>query len=211
MDTNDLITILSHSAPPRKPMSFATVLLILCIGCALMTIAVLGLRPDIGNALVSPAPLFKTLLLVSAVALAGWAVRYGATPLPLPRMSRVRLFVYGFVLLLAGSVLVEWTMVPASRILDQFFTGNFITCVLSILLYGGLGTVALIWLMRFYAPADNRSAATLIGLAAAAAGALGYSIHCPFDSPTFIAVAYGLPVLAVTLTARYYASRFIRW
>lgn len=60
-------------------------------------------------------------------------------------------------------------------------------------------------------PASERQAATATGFAAAAAGAVGYSLHCPIDSPTFVVVAYGLPMTWVTLASRLLITRLLRW
>ena len=209
MDTNDLIAVLSQSAPPRKPVSFTLVLFILCVASAAVTVIFLGVRADLGEALPHPGFLFKTLLLFTAAMLAGLAVRRGATPLS--RLHGLTPFVWGFALLLGGAILFEWVTTPATQILALFPTPNFIICLLAVLIYGSIGVVCLIGLMRLYAPADPKTAATLIGLAAATTGALGYSLHCPFDSPTFIVVAYSLPILGVTMLARCVAPTFIRW
>ncbi len=209
LNTNDLIAILSQSAPPRKPISLILVLLVLCVASASVTLVLLGARADLDEALTLPGFLLKTLLLSAAAIIAGLAVRRGATPLP--RLRGLIPLVSGFALLLGGAILFEWTTTSATHILAKFPTPNFAICLLFVLLYGSMGTICLTGVMRLYAPADPKTAATVIGLAAATAGAMGYSLHCPFDSPTFVAVAYGLSILLVVLIARRFATAFIRW
>lgn len=207
MKTSDLVTLLAQSPPPKKPLSFTFVLLAFLVATMALTVLILGLRPDL--AIAGLTALHKTILLGMAAWTAGWLLQHAAKPVPSYR--RLHFYLWPMIVLYLGSILFEFGTVPWSQILASFYTENFLDCLFFVTLYGMAGAWPLFWLMRFYAPYNSKTAGMLIGFSAAATGAVGYSLHCPIDSPVFITIAYGLPVLLLSLVMRKVADKFIRW
>ncbi|CDI03311.1 membrane hypothetical protein [Candidatus Competibacter denitrificans Run_A_D11] len=207
MKTDDLITLLSQSPQPRKPLSFSLVLLACLAMMTAFTVFVPGLRPDL--AIARMAVVHKTILLGAAAGMAGFLLKNAAKPMP--DDQGVKLYLWLLVALYLGSIFFELITTPLSRIAGFFYTVNFPECLFFVTLYGAVGSWILLWLMRFYAPHDLKKAGMTIGFAAATTGAVGYSLHCTIDSPVFITIAYGLPVLLVSVIMRKLADKFIRW
>lgn len=207
MRTEDLITLLAQTPPPKPPLRLGRAIAALVVAIALLTLALLGPRHDI--AVPPMSMLHKGILLLSVVLAAASGVISQSVPVAHVSWSKAPITAVG--ILFSASLLWEWSQVPAAAILHSFTLKNFPFCLGAVSLYGLGAGATLTWLMRFYAPAHTKAAATAIGFAAAAAGALGYSIHCPIDSPTFILIAYGLPIGWVTLAARSLVASYIRW
>ncbi len=209
MKTDDLINILSQSPQPKMPLSLKAALALILLASIIATLSVLGLRPDLAHITSDLTALHKTILLASILWVAGWALVNSAKPLPDEKNFKIcPWLVLG---LFSGSIAFEWLTTPSNEILALFLLPNFKVCLIAVTAYGMAGSIFLTWLMKSYAPAHEKKTGILIGIAAAGAGALGYSIHCPVDSPTFITIAYGLPVLAISAVTGLLAPRFIKW
>jgi hypothetical protein len=209
MNTNDLITILSQAPQSKKPMSFGIALLLLLGGVTIFTFFVLGLRPDLALVTSDVSALHKTILLMATALSAGIFLNTISKPV---RHSQSLMFCPWLVLgLFLSSIGIEIATTPIHQIASYFFMVNFPECLFFVTLYGVLGLVLLTWLMKFYAPENIQLSGIAIGLAASATGALGYSIHCPIDSPIFITIAYGMPVLAMGFIGKFIVSRYVRW
>ncbi|GAA0573380.1 NrsF family protein [Rhizomicrobium electricum] len=207
MRTDDLITLLSQTPPRRPPLRLSLAVVAAIAVTMVVNTLVLGLRPDI--AVLPLSMVYKSTVLLALAALAGGILTRIARPLA--TVNRGVIAVVLFALLVAGSLGWEWSHAAPAAILHSFALPNFPFCLGAVTIYGTLAAGALTGLMRFYAPANEGRAAAAIGFAAAAAGAVGYSIHCPIDSPTFVVVAYGLPIAWVTLASRMLFVRLIRW
>lgn len=207
MRTDELIAVLAKAPRPTPPLRWMAALAVLTAAIMALNVAVLGLRPDIAAPPLSMA--HKSVLLVALLVVAGHVLARTARPVETARLERLPVLV--LTVLFAASLIWEWSQVPAAEILHFFALPNFPFCLGAVSIYGAMAAAALTWLMRYYAPADERRAAAAVGFAAAAAGAVGYSVHCPVDSPTFVLIAYGLPVFWVTLAARTAVARHIRW
>jgi hypothetical protein len=110
-----------------------------------------------------------------------------------------------------GALLHEWTTKPDEQIQKLFLFPNYTDCLIYSTLFGSAVSLVLLAHMKHAAPPNLGRTAGFIGLAAACIGALGYSIHCPIDSPTFMTIAYGLPQLTLYLVSRVLFTRFLRW
>ncbi len=208
--TDDLIQILAQMPTPRKPLPFGLVLMALTLASLGITFTVLGkLRPEFYTFDLPVSFYIKTALLLSFALIGISFLREAAKPLPaFPKLSLALLPPA----ILAMLVMAEWAGASSyDEILGNFHLVNFPSCLFFVSAYGLGGIAALTALMKQYAPADEKKAAALIGFAAATACAVGYSFHCPVDSPTFIVVAYGLPVATLALLARFIIPKFIRW
>jgi hypothetical protein len=205
MRTDELIALLAKTPRPVPPLGWTAMLALLVAVLTALNVAVLGLRPDIAAPPLSMA--LKSALLLALLVLAGMTLVHAARPITSERRTPALVFAG----VLAVAVGWEWTHVPAAEIVHFFFLPNFPFCLGAVTIYGALAAGALTWLMRYYAPANTANAAASLGFAAAAAGAVAYSVHCPVDSPTFVVIAYGCPVGWVALSARALLTRHIRW
>ncbi|PZQ45146.1 MAG: hypothetical protein DI551_08315 [Micavibrio aeruginosavorus] len=208
--TDDLIKILSQSLSIRKPLSFGWALVGLTLASLGITYSILGkLRPEFSTLDFPAFFYFKTAILFGFASLGFLFLKESAKPLPkFPKRSIALLPI----VVLSLFIVLEWGSASSPDvILSNFLLRNFPACLFFVTTYGLVGIIALTTLMKRYAPADENKAAGWIGFAASAACAVGYSFHCPIDSPTFIAVAYGLPVVTLGFTARFILPKFIRW
>lgn len=208
LGTDELLRILAQSPTPAPRIALWFACLLLVLASVLCTLAVLGLRHDAALPQSWTGMAAKTLFLVVCAAMSAVCLRTQAVPLPCGRPFAMLYALAGLLAVLAAA---EWLLRPAADILAGFAPRNFITCLLSVSLYGIAGLAVLTCVLRDYAPASSRDAAALAAVAAATAGAVGYSLHCRVDSPTFVLVAYGLPVLALALAARAFVPRYLRW
>lgn len=205
IDTNDLIGMLSR-APRPQPLPLSLISFAMVLAGWVLTYVILGLRPDIAQI---PLPfLQKTAALALAVLLACLAFQRAAKPLA-PDNPKSALFV----VTVAFAVWFgwEWMNVEVRDIMAVFLQPYLPFCLAFTSAYGLAAMAGLVYAARHHAPADGEKAATTIGLCASFIAGLGYSIHCPIDSPTFILVAYGLPTLTLTLIAHKILPRFLRW
>jgi|GEM_PF-3579670 len=209
MDTQDLITILAQSPEHKKPVSFGVALVLLFSATFVLTVFILGLRTDLILFPLNMTAIHKTILLSSVAVSVGFFLSEISKPIPL--ISRVMPYVWLSIVLFMCSIGYEVVTTPFNQIIGYFLIINFPECLFFVFLYGALGSLAFLWLMKFYAPHDVKLAGMGIGLAASAVGALGYSLHCPLDSPVFITVAYGVPIMVMGMIGKFIISRYIKW
>lgn len=199
MHTDDLIAALVADAGTPPPSARRRLRLALPVGllaAALYFLAVLGFRPGLLVALGDARVAFKVLVpLLLAGAAFGWLVRLGR-PGQAPGAGRLLLLLPP--VLLACGVLVELAVVPEDQWLKRLVGQNWAVCLMNLPLLALGPLVALLFAVRAMAPADPLVAGLAAGLAAAGIGAALYALHCPDDSPLFVAVWY---VLATGLTA----------
>lgn len=208
MKTDELITVLSQSPSPKKPLCFLLFFPAFFVLTACVTYVTLGFRLEVVQMIPPLGFWIKSLILFSFAALALVSLRQESRPL-----AR-KVPVYAFGLLMLGLLVLvgwEWRTTPAEYILDKAYLPNLLFCLSFTSLYAFAGTAAIIHLLKYYAPMHLRKASGLAALAAVATGGLGYSLHCNVDSPTFIAVAYGLPCLVSVLIARKIVPHYINW
>jgi hypothetical protein len=208
MKTDELINVLTQMPPTGRPPRLGLLAVIVTALSAFATIAILGLRPELAAGQPPPGSFWiKTLLLAGMAIVSLIELERVSKPLAMrPLWPVIALAVDS-----ALCVVSEWQTVDYRSILGGFLTPNFPSCLICVTAYGVFGMAGFTVLMRHYAPADTRQCAGLIGLAAAASAAVGYSIHCPIDSPTFVVVAYGMPMIALWLIGRLLLPRKLNW
>lgn len=209
MKTDELIAILAQDPSPKKPpITLGALGILLAVLSCVLTKFWLGLRPEL-NAMTIPASFcFKTFILGSLVILSLHALK--ASSVPLGRFT-LKHFAIGLAALFLVALGYEWITKPAGEIGKLFLLPNFGDCLLFVTLYGAGVSIVLLALIKHAAPLHYGRTAGFIGLASACVGALGYSIHCPVDSPTFMLIAYGLPQLMLYMASRFLLARFLRW
>lgn len=195
-------------SPFKKPLLSVQVVIVLLavIFCAITELA-LGHRADLTRD-VTALPVafslkasFFVLVLLSSIS----GLRLALVPTAAERWND-SLFVLTIVTLMSALV-IEAALVPAHAILADFKATQPQTAMLAVAVYGFLGAVILVRLLRRYTIHVSQKAAAWLGLAAATAGALGYSIYCPSGSPAFVVIVYGAPCLLVSCVTALIAPR----
>lgn len=107
--------------------------------------------------------------------------------------------------------LVLWVLTPAPERLDLLLGQSWFSCPWRVALLSLPALGLLLWALRAWAPTQARRAGAMAGLAAGAAGALGYALHCPEWSPLFVLVWYGLGMLLPAALGGWLGPRVLRW
>lgn len=208
MKTDELINILSQSEPEKQIISLGTLTTLLIAVCALITKLWLGLRPELEAMTIPMSFCFKTMVLSSLVVLSIQALKSSAAPIGRFTFKNFAVFL---VIFLMAALLYEWVTTPITQISNLFLLPNFKSCLIYVTFFGSCMSIVICSLIKHAAPLHYKKTAGFIGLASASVSALGYSIHCPIDSPTFIVIAYGLPQLTLYIVSRLVLPRFLRW
>jgi hypothetical protein len=209
MQTDDLIRALAADRRPRMPVGrgMAIALAAGLVVSAIGLFAVLGPRPDIADAAQTPRFLMKfveTLLLVAAAAfLTLRAARPGAG-VPLYALAVP-------VGVLAAAVIAELILVAPGQWETKLVGSNSRVCLAAIPLLSLPLLAAALFALKRGAPANTALAGAVAGLLASGIGATLYAMHCPDDSPLFVATWYPIATAAVTGIGALAGSRLLRW
>jgi hypothetical protein len=175
---------------------------------SLLFAAVLHPRPDLAQALSTPAFAFKVLLVLALVITAATVVVDAARPVPAARWRRSLLWVLA---LLAVGIVVELALRPADTWLGRLIGHNAAHCLSLIPLLSLAPAACLLIALRRGAPARPARAGAIAGLLAGGLGALLYAVSCSEDSPLFVATWYSIAIALVTGITATAGSRLLRW
>jgi hypothetical protein len=211
MKTDDLINALAQDAAPRRPLG-RTMMLAMggsVLAAAILFAALLGPRDEMGSVIGTMRFSFKMLLMT---ALAVTALGGGAA-LARPG-ARVRgwfgaLAVLG--MLLAVALAIELAVLPREAWVATLVGTNARLCLTMIPLLGAGPFVLLLLAARRGAPERPALGGAAAGLGAGALAATLYALHCPDDSPLFIATWYGIAIGALTLLGAAIGRKALRW
>lgn len=196
-------------APPRlRPYRIAiSVLALVGAGLALL-LPMMGLRPDLAQALAAPVTMAKTAIPLSLAALALPAAMVTARPDASAPPLWLLAVPGGIALLLFGATLVA---TPAALIPAGVMGQTAGACLMAV---GGLSLIPVIVgtrLMRRGATTRPGLTGALIGLASGGAAAAGYALHCTEDNPLFYVTWYGAGIAIATLIGAVLGRRWLRW
>lgn len=212
MKTDDLIKLIAEDANTRAtPMGprLAAATMAGGVLAALALVATIGIRPDIWEAL-GTWRFDAKVMSVAAVLLGALAAsRHLSRPEADPRTAL--LYIAAPVVLLVLAMGVELGTTPATTWGARAIGSNAQLCLVAILAFALAPLVILLAAMRGGAPSSPSLAGGVAGLLAGAIGALFYAIHCPDDSPLFVALWYTPPVLAMAAVGAIAGSRALRW
>jgi hypothetical protein len=209
--TEQLIAVLARgeAAPgsPRARLRIALTLLAGLVFAALLLIGFLGVRPDIGVAL------------MPVLAKAGFAALGAAAVLPLAaRLMRpgrplgwrvAAVFVFAGVSLLA-TIIALLGKAPQERV-EAWMGDGFPWCLVVIPLLASPTAALLVWLARAFAPTRLTLTGAAIGALAGGVGAMAYAMYCPMDSVAFVTTWYALAIGLCAAIGALVAARFLRW
>jgi hypothetical protein len=210
MRTGTMIDMLaSDLATPRADLRLRTIAAA-ALGAGLsvgVMLLVYGARPEIAAALGSWRVVVKFAVALTLVA-TGAAL---ALRLARPEAQGGWLILAPAALILAAAGLGELAVTPPGFWPRQALGANSMACLIGIPLLSALPLCAILWALRDGAPGIPAQAGAAAGAMAAGIGAAIYALHCPDDSPLFLAIWYGLATAAVIAAGRLTGARLLRW
>jgi hypothetical protein len=212
MKTQELIDMLASGDVRPAPLPARRIVLFLALGVmtsvALMA-TFLGVRPHLAQVLMLPAFWMK-FIFVLALAGAGWRAT--------ARLSSPGASMKMVPVLIASPLVIIWliaavsliTVAPEER--GELFWGD--TWRVCDLLIAGLSLpvlVAILAVMREFAPTRLRLAGAAAGLTAGAIAASVYCLHCPEMAAPFVGFWYVLGILIPTAIGALVGPRVLHW
>lgn len=209
MRTDDLIARLAADPRPRPGPARALAPLAGLAMTGLPILAALGVRPDLGAALVDPVLATKWALPLAVAAVA----------LPLAwRRSRPEARLGARLLLLAPVVLVGSALVasalasvPGEAWWPVVRGDTRLECLASVVGMGLGPLAAALWALGGGATTAPRLSGLLAGLGAGGLAAALYALHCDEDAAPFFVTWYGLGILLVGTLGALLGPRALRW
>jgi len=212
MKTNELIAMLASDAGAVAPRvwqrRYALALGVGLIGATLLMVLLLGVRPDIIDAV--RLPMFWVKLAFPAVLAAG-------ALLATVRLSRPGVAIGGAGSVLAAPVLAIWVLAalallgaPEDRAM-LIWGETWAACLVNIPMLSVPAFVAVFWVMRTLAPVRPALAGAAAGLLAGTVSAIVYALHCPELAAPFIGLWYLLGMLIPAALGAAIGPRLLRW
>ena len=213
MQTDDLVLSLAKDfAPvPRRTVE-RRIALGLGAGAmaALVYIAIrLGLRPDLGAAMLGFSFWMKWAYTISLAAGAVLATTHLARP-DAQGVSGLKLLALP-VLAMAALAGLELAQTPAGEWAALLAGRSASVCSLWVLWFSLPVFAGLVWSFRRLAPDNLRLTGLMAGLAAGASSATLYSLHCPESAALFILVWYTLGMALAGAAGALVGPRLLRW
>jgi hypothetical protein len=211
MKTDELIRALAADGTrPVVPIGrslLRAVLLGVALSAALF-VAILHPRPDIAEAIDTPAFLFKLVVVLSLVG--GAAALLSDAARPLTRL-RWRWLLTLAPLLLGLGVVCELAIMPSETWAPRLVGHNAPHCLSLIPLLSLAPLACVLITLKRGAPARPALAGAVAGLVSGGLGAALYALTCPDDSALFVATWYSIAIAVVTAASAYIGSRALRW
>ena len=211
MQTDDLIQLLTKDAPVKRRFNhvFVTTIAVSLLVSFVLLLITLGLRQNLLQAAQTPRVAFKIgLAVLLAITGSHLALRIGKPGVPLrPALLALALPAAALVI----GVVSELSVVPAAQ-WEQSLVGRYpAACVFFVSLLSLAPLTGLIYALRQAAPENPAKAGAVAGLASGALAACIYALHCPDDSPLFVATWYTTGIALVTLAGVLLGRRLLRW
>jgi len=213
MKTDDLIAMLASDAAVVAPrvwrQRYAVALGAGLLGALLLMVILLGVRPDIADAV--RLPMFWVKLVFPAVLAA-------VTLLAAMRLSRPGMALGRLGSALAAPVLAIWLLAGLSLLgaapedRGMLIWGEtWSACLVNIPMLSVPAFIGLLWVMKTLAPVRPVLAGTAAGLLAGALSAVIYALHCPELAAPFIGIWYTLGMLIPAMLGAIVGPRLLRW
>ncbi len=213
MKTDDLILMLASDAGVVAPRvwqrRYALAVGVGIAGATLLMVILLGVRPDIADAVRLPMFWVKLAFPLALAAIALLAVARLSRPgVPLGHVPSA----------LAAPVLVIWLLaaVVLSRAAPNersalLFGETWDECMINVTILSLPAFIALLWVLKTLAPTRPAWAGAAAGLLAGALGAAAYALHCPELDAPFLGVWYLLGMLIPAVAGASAGPRLLRW
>jgi hypothetical protein len=211
MRTDDLLDFLARGVEPaERPRHFWRVGLTLAAGlamAALILVLFVGMRPDIGTAILP-------VLMKAGFAAAAAAV---ALPLAMQLMRPGRplawrlVAVAAFVGLSLAAGVIALLGEPSETRMRAWLGGGFPWCLVLVPVLAAPTAAGLVWLMRAFAPTRLTLSGAAIGALAGGVGAMAYAMYCPVDSIAFVTTWYVCAIAICAALGALVGERLLRW
>jgi hypothetical protein len=213
MNTEQLIQSLSENVPSVPRRALGRRIGLGMIGGAIVTMglvaSVLGIRPDLHDAMHGFSFWMKWIYTASLGAGAVFAVARLARPTPGSLRGLWLLAIP--VLLLAGVGIGELAATPSRDWLAMWLGQSWKICPWLVLTLAMPIFVGLLWSFRRLAPTRLRAAGAAAGLAAGAWAATIYCLHCPEVSAIFVLTWYSLGIVLAAGVGALLGPKLLRW
>ena len=211
MKTDDLIDALAAGLEPVAPARMDPAWLCWAGGAATVAVALLlGVRPDLTEALQAPTPWLKAIY---TALLAGAAIRL-ATRLGRPGID-ARPAAAMLLAVVAAAVLwggIETVMTPADQRMAGWLGGTWTVCGRNIVLASAFAAPLVFLSARKLAPTRPTAAGLALGVAAGGIAATAYGLlHCGEATAAFVATWYTLGVAAAGVVGAVVGRYALRW
>ncbi|MFJ4110038.1 DUF1109 domain-containing protein [Pseudomonas sp. NPDC089758] len=213
MKTEELITLLAAGEGPvdRHALArrLALALLAGTLAAVLMTVALYGVRSDLGEVVRTPLFWAKLALPTSLALLGLWLTQRLARPGVRGGIAWQLLGLPLLVVWLGAAISLFGAPVEARA--DLIFGRTWRTCALNITLLCVPVFITLFWALRGLAPTRLRQAGAAAGLLAGSTATVVYCLHCPEMQVPFWATWYVLGMSVPTLIGAVLGPRVLRW
>jgi len=209
MTTDVLIRLLASDARLRTHLGTRIALALLGGAvCALgLLVALFGLRPGLGQVLMTPTAA-KTLVPLVTAGAALWTVHLAARPAaPMRPAART---LGAVVALIACGFVVLGILGGAEGLRRGLGNPMMMMCFTSVLLISAPILVPLLGALRSGANLDPARSGALAGIVAGAAGAAIYSLACDQDDALFVIPTYSGAVVALALAGAFVGQFTLR-
>ncbi|WP_395942575.1 NrsF family protein [Brevundimonas sp.] len=210
MKTDDLIDALAAGVEPVRPARPSAPLLAGAGAAAVLAVVlILGVRPDLHQAMQGPAMWMKALYTAALAAAALWLATLLGRPGVRATPALIAVAVVAGVAVLWGGM--EMMTTPADQRMAHWMGRSSSVCGLNILM-ASLFAAPLVFLSaRRLAPTRPTAAGAALGLAAGAIAATAYGLHCAEETAAFVATWYTLGVAAAGLIGAAVGRFALRW
>ncbi len=211
MKTDDLIRAIAADASPAPSLHlrFALLLGLAVAAAATAFWILLGPREDAVKSLGDLRFVFKFVvtlgLAVPAIGLVLRLARPGAA------LGAWRIAILLSPGLLALGVALELAALPSESWRDALVGENARICLTYVPLIGLAPLGLLLAALRQGAPAHPMRSGAVTGLIAGGIAAGFYAVHCPDDSPLFVAVWYSIAIAMLAALGALIGGRLLRW
>lgn len=211
MKTDHLIEMLSRDAEPavktRGALRLALTLAIGLVGGVVLLLIGVGVRPDIGVAMMPVMMKAGFAALVAAIVLP-LAIQLMKPGRPLGwRLAAIGMFL---ALVAAATTIALIGELPENRM--QAWTGGaFPWCLVLIPLLATPTASLLVWALRAFAPTRLTLMGAAVGGLSGGVGAMAYAMYCPIDSVAFVTTWYSLGIAIAAALGALIGPRLLRW
>ena len=213
MNTDDFISLLASGVTPidRRTLAkrFSCAVLAGLFGATLLVIAIMGVRPDLGQAMATPIfwakIAFPLCLMIGALSMVMRLARPGIASGP----GKV-LIVAAVASVWVASIYVLLAAPPDDRV-AIILGETWKVCVLNITMLSIPGFVAVFWALNGLAPTNLTLSGACGGLLAGSMATIAYSFRCPEMQIPFWGVWYLLGMLVPTVLGALLGRRWLRW
>ncbi|MFJ2465105.1 DUF1109 domain-containing protein [Pseudomonas sp. NPDC087615] len=213
MITDDFISMLASGVTPvdRRALAkrFSGAVLAGLLGATLLVIAIMGVRPDLGQVIATPIfwakIAFPLCLMIGALSMVARLARPGVASGP----GKI-LIVATVASVWVASIYVLLVAQPDDRV-AIILGETWKVCALSITLLSIPGFVAVFWALSGFAPTNLTLAGACGGLLAGSMATIAYSLRCPEMQIPFWGVWYLMGMLVPTVLGALLGRRWLRW